>query len=76
VLGESLGLVLAGTVAGVPLSLATGYLLRGFLFGVTAHDILSLTGAGALLAAVAVLAAVGPARRASKIDPVVALRYE
>jgi len=76
VLYEALAVVAAGMAVGVPLSLAAGYLLRSFLFGVTEYDVLTLLGAGATLAAVALLAAYVPARRASQIDPVVALRYE
>jgi ABC-type lipoprotein release transport system permease subunit len=76
VLGESLALVAAGMAVGLPLALASGSLLRSFLFGVAADDVLTLAGAGIALAAVGLLAAFGPARRASKIDPVVALRYE
>jgi hypothetical protein len=74
---EALALVAAGMAAGVPMSLAAGYLLSSYLFGVTAYDLLTLVGDGIALATVALLAAYGPARRgASNIDPVVALRYE
>jgi predicted permease len=73
---DSFMLVLAGMLAGVPLSLAAGYVLRGFLFGVTPYDIATLTGSGAVLATVALVAAFVPARRASRTDPIVALKYE
>jgi len=76
VLYEALAVVAAGMAVGVPLSLAAGYLLRSFLFGVTEYDVLTLVGAAVTLAAVALLAAYIPARRASHIDPVIALRYE
>jgi hypothetical protein len=76
VLRESIALIAAGLAAGIPLSIAAGRLLRSFLFGVTPHDMLALAGAGAVLAAVGLLAAFAPARRASKIDPAIALRYE
>jgi predicted permease len=76
VLGESLGLVVGGVLAGVPLSLAAGYFLRSFLFGVTSYDVPTLAGAGMVLAAVALLAASAPARRAARIDPMAALRCE
>ena len=75
-LGESLASVAGGILVGVPLSLAAGYSLRTFLFGVTAYDLPALIGACAVLAVVAVLAAFVPARRASRVDPLVALRYE
>jgi len=73
---DSLVLALAGMLVGVPLSLAAGYLLRGFLFGVTPYDIATLTGAGAVLGIVALAAAFVPARRASRVDPILALKYE
>jgi predicted permease len=76
VVGESVALLGAGMVIGIPLSLAAGRLLRSFLFGVTPYDVVALTGAAAALGAIAVVAALGPARRASRVDPVVALRYE
>jgi ABC-type antimicrobial peptide transport system permease subunit len=69
-------LVLAAMPVGVPLSLAAGYVLRGFLFGVTPYDIATLTGAGAVLGIVALAAAFVPARRASRVDPILALKYE
>jgi len=76
VLGESLVLVAGGMLAGVPLSLAASYLLRSFLFGVTPYDMPALIGASAVLTAVALLAAFEPACRASRIDPMLALKYE
>jgi len=76
VLYEGLALVAAGMAVGVPLSLAAGNLLRSFLYGVTGSDVLTLVGAATTLAIVALLAAYVPARRASNIDPVIALRYE
>jgi ABC-type antimicrobial peptide transport system permease subunit len=76
VLYEGLVLVAAGMAVGVPLSLAAGNLLRSFLYGVTGSDVLTLVGAATTLAIVALLAAYVPARRASNIDPVIALRYE
>jgi putative ABC transport system permease protein len=50
--------------------------LRGFLYGVTAADPVTLAGATALLIATAFLASWLPARRASRVDPTVALRAE
>jgi len=51
-------------------------LISGMLFGITATDPLTFAGVAALLGTVAFLANYLPARRASKVDPVVALRYE
>jgi len=76
VLRESLALVAAGLLVGVPLSLAAGALLRGFLFGVTPYDIPTLIASAGVLAAAALIAASVPARRASRVDPIVALKYE
>jgi hypothetical protein len=76
VLGDSLLLVAGGLLAGIPLSLAAGRVLRSFLFGVTAYDVPTLATAGAVLTVVALLAAFGPARRASRVDPMSALRCE
>ncbi|MBV9436310.1 MAG: hypothetical protein JOZ44_09670, partial [Acidobacteria bacterium] len=69
-------LVGAGLIVGIPLALAGSRLLNSFLFGLKGTDPLSLAGGIALLGIVGLLAAVIPARRATKVDPVVALRYE
>jgi ABC-type antimicrobial peptide transport system permease subunit len=61
---------------GIPLSLASSRLLHNFLFGLKATDPLSLITVILLLGIVAALAAYIPARRAAKVDPMVALRYE
>ena len=50
--------------------------LQGFLFGVSAFDPVAFLGAATLLVAVAVAASLGPARRATRVDPIVALRNE
>ena len=76
ILGESLTLTAFGLCAGVPLALGGGSLLRGFLFGVAPYDIATLLVASVLLALVAIVAGYVPARRASRVDPMVALRYE
>ena len=69
-------LVGAGLVVGIGVSLAAARVLRSQLFGVTPSDPLSYVAVAALLGAVALAAAYVPARRASSIDPVVALREE
>jgi ABC-type antimicrobial peptide transport system permease subunit len=66
----------AGTVVGVGISLAATRVLQQMLFGLGPSDPLTLTGAAGALSAVALVAGYLPARRATKVDPMVALRYE
>jgi predicted permease len=65
--------IVAGLVVGITLSLLTTGVLRQQLFGVTAHDPLTLGGVGALLLVIAVIAMYVPARRAMRVAPIVAL---
>jgi putative ABC transport system permease protein len=76
VVKQGMALVLMGIAAGILLSLGMTRLISGMLFGITATDPLTFAGVAALLATVAFLANYLPARRASKVDPMVALRYE
>jgi predicted permease len=76
VLGEGLLLVTIGLAAGVPLALASSKVLQRFLFEMKSTDPLSLVAVIALLGMVATFAGLIPARRAAKVDPMVALRYE
>ncbi len=76
VLRESLLLVLAGIAIGVPASLAAARLISGLLFGVSATDPATISMACMLMIVVAAMAALAPARRAARVDPMVALRYE
>jgi predicted permease len=69
-------LVLIGVVGGIPLALAASSALSSMLFGLKTTDPLSLVLAVFALLAVALLAALIPARRATRVDPMVALRYE
>ena len=76
VLGHGLLLALAGIVLGALGALALTRLISGMLFGVSAADPAVYGLVALLLAAVALLACLLPARRAMKVDPMVALRYE
>ena len=76
VLKQGLGMTALGIVLGVAGSLAAGRALVSLLFGVGAHDLLTFTLTAVLLTIVALLATYIPARRASRVDPMVALRYE
>jgi predicted permease len=76
VLREGMLLVAVGLAIGIPLSLASSGLLNSFLFGLKGTDPLSMVVVIFLLAAVSALAGMVPARRASKVEPMVALRYE
>jgi len=76
ILGEVAMVIAFGGVAGIGVAFAATRLLKSFLFGLTAMDPISFGGAAALLAVVGALAGYLPARRAARIDPMVALRYE
>jgi putative ABC transport system permease protein len=69
-------LTLLGVAAGVVGALATTPLIRAELFGIGAADPLTFLALTVLLAAVAMAAGWVPARRATRVDPMVALRYE
>jgi putative ABC transport system permease protein len=76
VLGQGFRLTLAGLVVGTALALAFTRLLKAQLFGVSETDALTFTSVGLLLAVVALVACHIPARRATRVDPIVALRHE
>jgi predicted permease len=76
VLKEGLGMTIVGLVIGSLLSLAVGRLLQSQLLGVGANDPLSFAGMAVVLLGVAMGACFVPARRATKVDPMIALRYE
>lgn len=76
IVGEAFGLALIAIVVGLPLAVMAGSALEMFLFGISPRDPLTLACATALLGVVVLAAAYLPARRASRVDPMVALRYE
>jgi putative ABC transport system permease protein len=76
VLGQSLLPVCAGLLAGVMASVALGRVLGSLLFGVSAWDPATISGVLTLLIAVAATATLPPVRRATRVDPMSALRYE
>jgi ABC-type antimicrobial peptide transport system permease subunit len=76
ILREALTLAAIGIVIGLPIALVLVRVVRGIIYGIEPHDPLTMIGAAVLMIAVAALAAWIPARRAAKIDPMEALRYE
>jgi predicted permease len=76
VLGEGMRLALIGGAVGIVVALALTRLLAGMLFGVTAHDPITYVAVAAALALVAAVACWLPAYRATRVDPIEALRYE
>ena len=76
VLGQGIRLIVVGVAAGVAAAIAATRLLESLLFGVSGSDPVALGGASLLLLSAAMIASWVPARRASRVDPMVALRQE
>lgn len=76
VFGQSIGMLVLGTVIGLAGAFALTRLMRTLLFEITATDPLTYVSVIGLLTVVALLACYIPARRAAKVDPLIALRYE
>jgi ABC-type antimicrobial peptide transport system permease subunit len=76
VLTESCVIVAGGLAVGLPLAWALARLVKSMLFGLTPHDPRSIGAAILAVVAVTIIAGYLPARRASRVDPMAALRYE
>ena len=76
VLGQGIVLTMTGVVIGIAVAIWTSTLMRDMLHGVRPGDPLTFAAVGAVLAAVAILASLVPALRATRVDPVVALKTE
>ena len=76
VVGKGMALAVIGTAIGLIASLALTRLMRSLLFEVTPTDWLTFVITSVVLLTVALLACYIPARRATKVDPLIALRYE
>jgi len=75
-LGEGMKMALLGVSIGITVALGLTHLMVNILFGVSATDPLTFLGVATLLVLVALTACWIPARRATRVDPLVALRYE
>jgi len=76
VVGQGLRLAIIGVVVGLGLSFAGTRLISNFLFDVSATDVLTFVVVPLVLALAALCASYLPAQRATRIDPMIALRYE
>jgi len=76
VLRQGMGVVVVGVVTGLAAIFTVGRLVQAMLYQTSPHDPLALVATVALLAGVALVACLIPARRAAKVDPMVALRCE
>jgi putative ABC transport system permease protein len=76
VVGKGLVILFSALTIGIAVALAFSRVMSGLLFGISTLDLPSILGASLLLTTVGLLACYIPARRASRVDPVVALRCE
>ena len=73
---QGMTLIAVGLATGTTLALAASRLLESFLYGIGSRDLATFTAVPLILAAVGFVAAFVPARRAAKLNPIAALRYE
>lgn len=76
VVGQGMRLVLGGMAVGIIAAIIAGQLISNLLYGVKATDPITFAGTAVILSTVAMLACALPARRAMRVDPMVALRYQ
>jgi ABC-type antimicrobial peptide transport system permease subunit len=76
IMRESMVLVIVGVAIGVGIALAAGRFVASLLFGLASTDTITMLVAMTVMVAVSALAGFVPARRASRVDPIVALHYE
>lgn len=76
VLGEGLGVTMFGVAVGLIAALALSRVMAGYVYGIKATDPVTFASASVLLVGVAMLATYIPARRATRVDPIAALRHE
>ncbi len=76
IVGQAMVLAVIGLLIGLPLGLGMGRAVGGLLYGVAPNDFATFAGVAAILAGVALVACYVPARRAMRVDPMVALRHE
>jgi ABC-type antimicrobial peptide transport system permease subunit len=76
IIRETLTLALIGVAVGVPCGIASSKLIAGMLYGVSPHDPLTLFAVSLVLLGIAAIAGLVPARRAMRLDPMLALRCE
>jgi ABC-type antimicrobial peptide transport system permease subunit len=76
VMRDTLRMVFVGVLVGIPVSLAASRWIASFLYGVEAQDPLTYIAIAGLVVAAGLAAAYAPSRRASRVDPIVVLRYD
>jgi ABC-type antimicrobial peptide transport system permease subunit len=76
ILREVVWMVGIGALIGLPTAFALTRLVTAYLFGLTARDPLSIVGSVVILLIITAVAGLVPARRATRVDPMIALRYE